>query len=87
MYIYTSLAQTWQIFFFLPISGQGQLREAEQYLSQAQWTVSQTPSTSSSLRSQLHRNLGLLATARGDFINARKYFAEDVWHIVTFTCT
>lgn len=59
--------------------GQGQLREAEQYLSQAQWTVSQTPSTSSSLRSQLHRNLGLLATARGDFINARKYFAEDIY--------
>ena len=66
------------ILLSLPVSGQGQLREAEQYLSQAQWTISQTPSTSSSLRSQLHRNLGLLATARGDFINARKYFAEDV---------
>ena len=57
---------------------QGQQREAEQYLSQAQWTVLKTKEASPSLKSQLHRNLGLLATAKGDFMSARKHLAEDV---------
>lgn len=66
----------------LPISllvGQKHLRDAEQYLSQAQWSIMQaTPSAPPDLHSQLQRRLGLLAAARGELQAARRYFAEDV---------
>ena len=58
--------------------GQDQLRNAEKFLSQAHWTVLQNSHASPSLHSQLHRNLGLLATAREEHLMAKKHFAEDV---------
>ncbi|XP_019851502.1 PREDICTED: zinc finger MYND domain-containing protein 12-like isoform X1 [Amphimedon queenslandica] len=59
--------------------GQDQLRNAEKFLSQAHWTVLQNSQTSASLHSQLHRNLGLLAAAREEYLMAKKHFAEDIY--------
>lgn len=62
----------------------GRLSEAEQYLSQVQWLVLQSPSSSSpSLLASLHRNLGQLASARGRLSEARRHFAEDVSPLLT----
>ena len=54
------------------------LREAEQYLAQAQWVVLQTPNCDPAIKSQLYRDLGLLFVAQGNTIDAKKHFAEDV---------
>jgi hypothetical protein len=59
--------------------GQGHLRNAEQFLSQAQWTILQNHEATPVLRSQLFRNLGLLATAKGDYTGARRHLAEDIY--------
>lgn len=59
--------------------GLGKLREAEQYLSQAQWSVLQTPDCEPWLKSRLHRNLGQLEAARNNLAQARKHFAEDIY--------
>ena len=57
------------------------MRDAEQYLSQAQWSVMQAASSAPpSLHSQLQRRLGMLAIARGELQAARQHFAEDVSH-------
>ena len=62
----------------LPPSELGRVSEAEQYLSQVQWLVLQTPSPPPSLLASLHRNLGQLAAAQGKLAEARRHFAEDV---------
>ena len=54
------------------------LREAEQYLAQAQWVVLQTPNCDPAIKSKLYRDLGLLFIAQGNTIDAKKHFAEDV---------
>ena len=59
-------------------TGLGRLAEADQYLSQAQWSVLKSPDCDPLLRSQLHRNLGQLAAAKNSLTEARKHFAEDV---------
>ena len=67
----------------------GSLTEASQYLSQAQWAVLKTSDQISPLvKSQLHRNLGQLAAARENYVEARKHFAEDVsYHMyLTSSC-
>ena len=70
---------------FSILAGQNQLRDAEQYLSQAQWSVMQAvPPAPPSLHSQLQRRLGLLAVARGELQVARKHFAEDVSHLQSY---
>ena len=56
----------------------GQLKDAEQYLSQAQWVVLQTSDCAPSIKSRLHRDLGLLFMAQGDGQGSKKHFAEDV---------
>ena len=58
--------------------GLGQLRDAEQYLAQAQWVVLQTSDCAPSIKSRLHRDLGLLFMAQGDGQGSKKHFAEDV---------
>lgn len=58
------------------------LREAEQYLAQAQWVVLQTPDCDPAIKSQLYRDLGLLYTAQGNITEAKKHFAEDVSTII-----
>ena len=64
-------------------SGAGQFHEAEQYLSQAQWVVLSTPSPHPGIQSQLHRNLGLLALAKGQLSEARRHLAEDIYQSST----
>ena len=56
----------------------GRIKEADQYLSQAQWSVLKSPDCDPGLKSRMHRNLGQLATAKNLFAEARRHFAEDV---------
>ena len=60
------------------VLGLSMLREAEQYLAQAQWVVLQTPNCDPAIKSQLYRDLGLLFIAQGNASEAKKHFAEDV---------
>ncbi|KAM8927154.1 zinc finger MYND domain-containing protein 12 [Pelodytes ibericus] len=59
--------------------GLGQLTLAEEYLSQAYWTVLKSPDCSNAVRSQLHRNLGLLYSAKGDFEESLRHLSSDVY--------
>ncbi|KAG8434295.1 hypothetical protein GDO86_012610 [Hymenochirus boettgeri] len=59
--------------------GLGHLLQAEEYLSQAYWTVLKTTDCSNSIRSKLHRNLGLLYSAKGDFEESLRHFSNDVY--------
>ena len=56
----------------------GRLKEADQYLSQAQWSVLKSPDCDPWLKSRLHRNLGQLAAAKNQLPEARRHFSEDV---------
>ncbi|GAB1602245.1 zinc finger MYND domain-containing protein 12-like, partial [Argonauta hians] len=63
--------------------GLGKLSEAERYLSQADWIAVSNPKCPSSILYNLHRNLGLLYAAKGDYDEAARHFADDVtkvWH-------
>ena len=62
----------------------GRLKEADQYLSQAQWSVLKTPDCDPWLKSRLHRNLGQLAAAKNLLAEARRHFAEDVCTLLLF---
>ncbi|XP_053546533.1 zinc finger MYND domain-containing protein 12 [Bombina bombina] len=59
--------------------GLGHLSQAEEYLSQAYWTVLKAPSCSNTTRSKLHRNLGLLYCAKGEFEESLRHLANDVY--------
>ncbi|KAF7252940.1 hypothetical protein EG68_10676 [Paragonimus skrjabini miyazakii] len=59
--------------------GLGRLCQAEAYLAQAQWTMLKTQhECSNAIRSQLHRKLGLLYAAKGDYEAALESLAKDV---------
>ncbi|XP_036435057.1 zinc finger MYND domain-containing protein 12 isoform X2 [Colossoma macropomum] len=60
--------------------GSGSLTKAEGYLSQAEWTVMKTPGCSRTILHQLHRNLGRLYTALGNYESALLHFANDVYY-------
>ncbi|KAL7978555.1 hypothetical protein Chor_005537 [Crotalus horridus] len=63
--------------------GLGHLSQGEEYLSQAQWIVLKNPHCSYNIQSKLHRNLGLLYAARGNFDDSLYHLANDVvnlWH-------
>ncbi|MBN3277170.1 ZMY12 protein, partial [Polyodon spathula] len=60
--------------------GTGHLQQAEEYLSQAQWTVLKSSECSSSILHKLHRNLGLLYAAKGEFDNALQHLANDIYY-------
>ena len=75
MYLHYSAVTVEQLNFS---KGLNMLREAEQYLAQAQWVVLQTPNCDPAIKSQLYRDLGLLFIAQGNAIDAKKHFAEDV---------
>ncbi|CAB1329585.1 unnamed protein product [Coregonus sp. 'balchen'] len=60
--------------------GLGSLAQAEEYLSQAEWTVMKTPECSQTVRHQLHRNLGRLYTATENLEGALLHFANDVYY-------
>ena len=59
--------------------GLGRLSQAEDYLSQAQWTVLKTPECSSEIRSRLYRNLGMLYAGQGNSDEALKELAESIY--------
>lgn len=60
--------------------GLGKLVQAEEYLSQAQWAVLQKPDCSKAIRSKLNRNLGMLHASQGNYADALRYFADDIYH-------
>ncbi|KAM9037288.1 zinc finger MYND domain-containing protein 12 isoform 3-T3 [Sarcophilus harrisii] len=57
--------------------GLGQIVQAEEYLAQAQWIVLKATECSDEIQSLLHRNLGLLHTAKGNYEEARYHLAND----------
>ncbi|KAF6022930.1 ZMYND12 [Bugula neritina] len=60
--------------------GLGRLEQAEEYLMQANWTVLKTPECSNAIKSKLYRNLGLLYAAKGDYDEALRQLADDIYH-------
>lgn len=60
--------------------GLGRLSQAEEYLAQAQWTVLKTPECSNAIKSKLYRNLGLLYAAKGEYEDALRQLADDIYH-------
>nr|CAH8874340.1 unnamed protein product [Trichobilharzia regenti] len=61
--------------------GLGRLNQAETYLAQAQWTILKTQhECSNGIRSQLHRKLGLLYAAKGDYELALESLAKDIFY-------
>ncbi|XP_029803858.1 zinc finger MYND domain-containing protein 12 [Suricata suricatta] len=59
--------------------GLGQIVQAEEYLSQAQWTVLKSTECSDATQSLLHRNLGLLYIAKENYEEARYHLANDIY--------
>ncbi|NXH69749.1 ZMY12 protein, partial [Hydrobates tethys] len=60
-------------------TGVGHLPEASKYLSQAQWIVLRTPDCSVAVQYKLHRGLGLLCAAEGNFEQALYHLANDIY--------
>jgi hypothetical protein len=54
------------------------LSQANEYLSQAQWTVLKTPECGNEIKSRLYRNLGLLEAARKNYFEALNHLSNDV---------
>lgn len=59
--------------------GLGHLTQAEEYLCHAYWTVLKTTDCSNSIRSKLHRNLGLLYCAKGELEESLRHLSNDVY--------
>ncbi|XP_052031620.1 zinc finger MYND domain-containing protein 12 isoform X1 [Apodemus sylvaticus] len=59
--------------------GLGRIVQAEEYLSQAQWTVLKSTDCSNATHSLLHRNLGLLYIAKKNMEEARYHLANDIY--------
>ncbi|XP_063049696.1 zinc finger MYND domain-containing protein 12 [Engraulis encrasicolus] len=59
--------------------GLGNLPLAQEYLSQAEWTVLNAPDCSGALRHRLHRNMGSLYMTTGDMDNALLHYSNDVY--------
>jgi tetratricopeptide (TPR) repeat protein len=55
-------------------------RQAEEYLTLANWAVLKTPSCSNALRSQLRRNFGRLYASQGKYEEALRQLADDVYY-------
>ncbi|XP_047583058.1 zinc finger MYND domain-containing protein 12 isoform X2 [Lutra lutra] len=60
-------------------TGLGHIVQAEEYLSQAQWTVLKSSECCSATQSLLHRNLGLLYIAKENYEEARYHLANDIY--------
>ncbi|KAI6073808.1 Zinc finger MYND domain-containing protein 12 [Aix galericulata] len=59
--------------------GVGHHLQASKYLSQAQWIVLRTPDCSAAVQHRLHRSLGLLCAAEGNFEQALYHLANDIY--------
>ncbi|XP_022431142.1 zinc finger MYND domain-containing protein 12 isoform X3 [Delphinapterus leucas] len=60
-------------------AGLGRIVQAEEYLSQAQWTVLKSAECCHATHSLLHRNLGLLYMAKENYEEARYHLANDIY--------
>ncbi|XP_030835586.1 zinc finger MYND domain-containing protein 12-like [Strongylocentrotus purpuratus] len=60
--------------------GLHKLQQAEEYLAQAQWTVVKTPDASHAMKSKLYRNWGLLYAAEGNYEEALRNLADDIFN-------
>ncbi|MCI4380749.1 hypothetical protein PGIGA_G00243630 [Pangasianodon gigas] len=60
--------------------GLGSLSQAESCLSQAEWMVMKNPGCSQTVLHLLHRTLGRLYSATGDYSSALLHFANDVYY-------
>lgn len=60
--------------------GLGKLSQANEYLSQAQWTVLKTPECGNEIKSRLYRNLGQLEAAQKNYSEALCHLSNDVYH-------
>ncbi|XP_076807443.1 zinc finger MYND domain-containing protein 12-like [Clavelina lepadiformis] len=60
--------------------GLGKLSQADEYLAQAEWTVLKALDATDENKSNLYRNIGLLHAAKGDYENALRMLAEDIYH-------
>ncbi|KAM9299037.1 zinc finger MYND domain-containing protein 12 [Gastrophryne carolinensis] len=81
------LASVELVFVYLILAeaniGLGNLTQAEEYLSHAYWTVLKTADCSNLTRSKLHRNLGLLYSAKGEFEESLRHFSNDIYFAST----
>ncbi|NXK52031.1 ZMY12 protein, partial [Chauna torquata] len=59
--------------------GVGHLLQAAKYVSQAQWIALRTPDCSVAIQHRLHRSLGLLCAAEGNFEQALYHLANDIY--------
>ncbi|XP_042334206.1 zinc finger MYND domain-containing protein 12 [Sceloporus undulatus] len=59
--------------------GLGHVSQGEEYLSQALWIVLKNPNCNSAIQSKLHRNMGLLHAARGNFDDSLYHLANDIY--------
>lgn len=74
----------YNLYFFW--AGLGRIVQAEEYLSQAQWTVLKSAECCHATHSLLHRNLGLLYMAKENYEEARYHLANDVNKLITPDC-
>eukprot|EP00050_Salpingoeca_kvevrii_P012487 m.22933 g.22933 ORF g.22933 m.22933 type:complete len:393 (+) comp4042_c0_seq2:1-1179(+) len=60
--------------------GVGDMKQAERYLTQANWAALKTTDCDSAVMSQLYRALARLYDAKGNYPQALKLLADDVYH-------
>jgi hypothetical protein len=63
--------------------GLGSLTQAQEYLSQAEWTVLKNPDCPLSTLSKLYRNIGMLQMFQAKYEDALRNLANDVGILVT----
>ncbi|KAJ1165534.1 hypothetical protein NDU88_005960 [Pleurodeles waltl] len=62
-------------------TGLGEFTQAEEYLSQADWTILKSPECSPTLLAKLHRNHGtLLFFSKGNQTEALRHLANDIYY-------
>ena len=58
--------------------GLGSFTQAQEYLSQAEWTVFKNSDCPLSILSKLYRNIGMLQMSQGNYDEALRNLANDV---------
>jgi hypothetical protein len=58
--------------------GLGSLTQAQEYLSQAEWTILKNQKSPLSIKHKLHRNIAMLQMMQNDFEQALRNLANDV---------
>ncbi|KAJ3403520.1 Zinc finger MYND domain-containing protein 12, partial [Chytridiales sp. JEL 0842] len=69
--------------FSMDVFGQNRLRQysqAEDYLSLAKWAVLKVDSCDNKIRSQMHRNFGLLYASQGNYEESLMQLAQDIYY-------